>query len=140
MTEYSFKVDRIHTRLDLLNVTGNRRDTVIDRIYPVADRLYLRPEGEPDTADLVGRINEACDCIGIVEGPPDLRVRMLAERCDQQRDRIATLEAELGQLDAKPVASHGVNLALHLLYEAVEGTEINDPLRLAYNVLSEAFA
>lgn len=69
--------------------------SLAERIINFGDRLMLRPEGEPDTADLVGKINELCDRAGIVEGDPAGRVELLAKRCEVQATYLAELESDL---------------------------------------------
>lgn len=86
----------VHERLTEIGVPEDGDNATIGRrISHVYDRLCLRPEGEPDTADLVGRVNEACDAAGIKEGDPAVRVTWLAGRCQRLLECVANLESDL---------------------------------------------
>jgi hypothetical protein len=160
---YVAKFSAIHQRLNALGVIYDDRG-IVDRFYPVLDRLQLRAEGDPDCADLVGRIDEVCEREGIAQGSPVERVEALAQRCqeaadalkrqrfqcDRFRNRVhelsserlsvlADLEAERAQLAAKatkPVATDAVKLALEILHVS----HPSDVSRLSVAVLREAFA
>lgn len=139
-----------HQRLTEIGVDGNSDMALHDRVNRAGDRLTLRPEGEPDTADLVGKINELCDRVGVATADPVLRVSTLAYRCEQQAEQIQMLQAErdnlliqrdaaLADLDAeraqlaKPQQTDAVKLAL-LVLEECDG----DGVELALAVVREA--
>lgn len=95
MTAY----DDIHAHLTNIGVPGEPNGMLHHRLYPVLDRLMLRPENEPDTADLIGEINERCDRADVPNIDTAARVEWLANTNRYLKEKNFKLLLERAQRD-----------------------------------------